>query len=388
MDFLKQDVAFGKHGFNVSRFGMGCMRLPKKIGPGGKESLDEAESVRMIRYAVEHGVNYFDTAYGYGGSEVILGRALKDGFRSRVEIATKLPSWLIKSRADFDRYLAEELERLQVEQIDVYMVHALRKPWWDSLRKQKLFDFLAAAKRQGRIRYAGFSFHDDLSLFKEIVNSYDWDACMIQLNYLDDRTQAGVEGLRYAGKKGLPVVIMEPLKGGALARNLPEDAKQLIASAGRGMNPVRLAFRWLCSMPETTVILSGVNSMAELREDIEVFAGMKGGPLDRKEKALVGKVRESVLRRVKVGCTGCGYCMPCPAGVAIPDVMKVYNDVFILDDMNRGKVFYEVFASGGKGGDRCLDCGKCEKKCPQKIEIRAELAKAHTLLRPAVTAGK
>lgn len=376
-----QYIKFGKQDFSVSRFGMGCMRMPSKIVSEGKRKIDEDESIKMIRYAIDHGVNYFDTAYAYGDSELVVGKALSEGYREKVKLATKLPSWEIKSYGDFNKYLDEQLKRLQVECIDIYLLHAMRQTFWKNFKKLDVFKFLDEAKKQGKIVCAGFSFHDQLSLFKEIVDSYNWDMCQIQLNYLDEHMQAGLEGLHYSASKGLPVVIMEPLKGGSLVNNLPNEVTELLKEDGSGINPVRLALRYLYSLPEATVILSGVSSMEQLKEDIEIFNSMPSGPLNDKELMLVNRVKDLLKSKIVIGCTGCGYCMPCPSGVAIPDLFKSYNDVHMFNQLKLSKIFYkDVFTNGKKDASQCTECGQCEEKCPQRLEIIQGLKDVNKLL--------
>jgi predicted aldo/keto reductase-like oxidoreductase len=252
-----QYTKFGRQDFGVSRFGMGCMRLPsKKLNDAeGKSKIDEDESIKMIRYAIDNGVSYLDTAYAYGDSELVVGKALAKGYRQKTRLATKLPSWEIKSYGDFNKYLDEQLKRLQAEHIDIYLLHAMRQSYWENYKKLDVFKFLEEAKKKGKILCAGFSFHDQLALFKEITDSYDWDICQIQLNYLDEHMQAGIEGLKHADSKSVPVVIMEPLKGGSLVNNLPGEVTELLRKDGGGINPVSLALRYLCSLPEVAVIL-------------------------------------------------------------------------------------------------------------------------------------
>lgn len=376
-----QYIKFGKQDFNVSRFGMGCMRMPSKIISEGKRKIDEDESIKMIRYAIDHGVNYFDTAYAYGDSELVVGKALSEGYREKVKLATKLPSWEIKSYGDFNKYLDEQLKRLQVEFIDIYLLHAMRQTYWENYKKLDVFKFLDEAKKQGKIVCAGFSFHDQLALFKEIVDCYNWDMCQIQLNYLDEHMQAGLEGLHYSASKSLPVVIMEPLKGGSLVNNLPNEVTELLKEDGSGINPVRLALRYLYSLPEATVILSGVSSMEQLKEDIEIFNSMPSGPLNDKELMLINRVRDLIKSKIVIGCTGCGYCMPCPSGVAIPDLFKLYNDVCMFNQLKVSKIFYQdVFISGKKDASQCTECEHCEEKCPQRLEIIKGLKDVRKLL--------
>jgi uncharacterized protein len=378
-----QYIKFGKQDFKVSKFGMGCMRLPsKKLNDGeGKSKIDEDESVKMIRFAIDNGVNYLDTAYAYGDSELVVGKALAKGYRQKTILATKLPSWEIKSHSDPKKYLDDQLKRLQVEHIDIYLLHAMRQSYWENYKKLDIFKFLDEAKKQGKILNVGFSFHDQLELFKEITDSYGWDMCQIQLNYLDEHTQAGLEGLKYAASKSIPVVIMEPLKGGSLVNNLPGEVIELLKKDDSGINPVSLAFRYLCSLSEAAVILSGVSNMAQLKEDIDIFNDMPSGPLNDKESKLVNRVRDLIKNKIKIGCTGCGYCMPCPSGVAIPDIFNLYNDVYMLDYLKVSKIFYKSFASGGNDASHCTECGKCEEKCPQELEIIQGLKDAHILLK-------
>jgi len=377
-----QYVKFGKQDFSVSRFGMGCMRMPSKIISEGKSKIDEDESIKMIRYAIDHEVNYFDTAYAYGDSELVVGKALKGGYREKAKLATKLPSWLIRSYSDFNKYLDEQLKRLQVEYIDIYLLHGLRQTYWENYKKLDVFKFLDEAKKQGKILYIGFSFHDQLSLFKEIVDFYSWDMCQIQLNYIDEHMQAGLDGLHYASLKDVPVVIMEPLKGGSLVNNLPGDVKELLRKEGNGMDPVQLALRYLNSLPEATVILSGVSSMEQLKEDIEIFNSMPSGPLNDKELMLVKRVKDLLESKIVIGCTGCGYCMPCPSGVSIPDLFKLYNDVYMLNQLKASKMFYQnVFKNGKNDASQCTECENCEEKCPQRLEIIKNLKDVHELLK-------
>ena len=275
-------------------------------------------------------------------------RMLQAGYRIRVLQSSYLNfcAPIVSDAIEFNKYLDVQLKRLQVEHIDIYLLHAMRQSYWENYKKLDVFKFLDEAKKQGKILCAGFSFHDQLALFKEITDSYGWDMCQIQLNYLDEHMQAGLEGLKYADSKGIPVVIMEPLKGGSLVNNLPGEVTEFLRKYGGGINPVSLALRYLCSLPEAAVILSGVSSMSQLKEDIEIFNDMPIGPLEDKESELVNRVRDLIKSKIKIGCTGCGYCMPCPSGVAIPDLFKLYNDVYMLDHLKVSKIFYKVFENG------------------------------------------
>ena len=376
---------FGDLGFEVSTFGFGCMRLPLEVQPDGTTDpakIDEQEAIKMIRYAIDKGVNYLDTAYIYhgGNSELLLAKALKDGYREKVKIATKLPVWLVESYEDFEKLLDEQLAKLEVEYIDFYLLHALSKDSWDKIKELGVLDFLDQAVASGKIKYPGFSFHDELPVFKEIIDSYDWKMCQIQLNILDQDYQAGVEGMRYAASKGIPVVIMEPLRGGRLAHNVPEDVKALWDQAETKRSPVEWAFRWLYSFPEITVILSGVSTMEQLKDNLEIFSKSAPNSMDEKELELVRKVKELYDSKIKVGCTGCNYCVPCPSGVEIPRIFSIYNDYSIFGGAKEFKEMYKGLMNEGKDASSCVECGQCESECPQHISIIDKLKEAHEVL--------
>lgn len=376
---------FGDLDFEISVFGVGCMRLPvieKADGSKDYSAIDEEEAIRMIRYAIDHGVNYIDTAYNYhgGNSEVLLGKALKDGYREKVKIATKLPVWQTDSYEDFEKTLDKQLEKLQVDTIDFYLLHALSKKTWDKAKNLKVLEFLDKAVESGKIRYPGFSFHDELEVFKEIVDSYDWKMCQIQLNILDENYQAGVEGLKYVGAKGIPVVIMEPLRGGKLASNIPDDIKALWDSAKVKRSPVEWAFRWLYNFPEVAVILSGVSTMEQLKENIEIFDKAIPNSMTDEELALVAKVKELYESKIKVACTRCNYCMPCPSEVSIPGIFGLYNDASMFETVEEYANHYKNLIKKGKDASKCVECGSCESVCPQNINIIEKLKEAHEML--------
>lgn len=376
---------FGDLGFEVSIFGLGCMRLPLEVQPDGTTDpakIDEQEAIKMIRYAIDNGVNYLDTAYPYhgGNSERLLAKALKDGYREKVKIATKLPVWLAESYEDFEKLLDEQLAKLEVEYIDFYLLHALSKDRWDKIKELGVLDFLDQAVAAGKVKYPGFSFHDELPVFKEIIDSYDWKMCQIQLNILDQDYQAGVEGMRYAASKGIPVVIMEPLRGGRLAHNVPEDVKALWDQAETKRSPVEWAFRWLYNFPEITVILSGVSTMEQLKDNLEIFSKSAPNSMDEKELELVRKVKELYDSKIKVGCTGCNYCVPCPSGVEIPRIFSIYNDYSIFGGAKEFKEMYKGLMNEGKDASSCVECGQCESECPQHISIIDKLKEAHEVL--------
>lgn len=373
---------FGKLGFDVSRFGIGCMRLPLNGDGSNLKDINEEEAIKMIRYAIDNGVNYVDTAYPYHGkmSEPLVAKALKDGYRERVKLATKLPVWLTKTYEDFDKYLDEQLGKLETDHIDFYLLHSLDREDWRRIKELNVLGFLDKAKKSGKIRHAGFSFHDELSAFKEIIDSYDWDMCQIQLNIIDENNQAGVEGLRYAGKKGIPVVIMEPLKGGKLGRNIPDEVKNIYDSSGIKRSPVDWAFKWLYNFPEVAVILSGVSTMEQLKDNIRIFEHAPANSMTPEELSVISKVKEYYLSRTKVGCTRCSYCMPCPAGVSIPDIFELYNNMYIYGTEEESRGAYKRLSENNKGVAKCVECRKCENICPQGLKVPERLKEAHAVL--------
>ena len=376
---------FGNLGFEVSTFGVGCMRLPVKEKPDGSKdysAIDEPEAIKMIRYAIDHGVNYIDTAYSYhgGNSEIVVGKALKDGYREKVKVATKLPIWHANSYEDFERLLDEQRSKLQIDTVDFYLLHSLSKKSWEKARDMKVLDFLDKAVEAGKIKYPGFSFHDELDVFKKIIDSYDWKMCQIQLNILDEHYQAGVEGLKYAGSKGIPVVIMEPLKGGKLALNIPKDVQDMWDTAKVKRSPVEWAFRWLYNFPEVTVILSGVSTMEQLKENIEIFDKAEANSMSDEELEIVAKVKELYLSKIKVDCTRCNYCMPCPNGVSIPRIFGLYNDSVMYETVEEYAKQYQNLIKKDEDASKCIECGDCESVCPQNIEIIEKLKEAHEYL--------
>lgn len=372
---------FGKTNEKVSILGFGCMRLP--LLPGGDPTkIDEEKSIKLVRSAIDTGVNYIDTAYPYhgtgmgqgGASEPFVGKVLKDGYREKVKLATKLPSWLIKTREDMDKYLNEQLKRLETDHIDFYLVHALNRKDWDRLKENGIDEFLDSAIKDGRIKHAGFSFHDKLDLFKEIVDYYDWSFCQIQYNYLDEDFQAGTEGLKYATQKGLGVTIMEPLRGGKLANNLPEEAKVAFNQADVKMTPSEWALKWIWNHPEVTVVLSGMNAMDQVTENIKTASQTEANSLTEKELKIIDEVKSIIKGKVKVSCTACGYCMPCPAGVNIPGCFSAYNNHGMF-----GKDESYNWIQPEQKASKCVECGKCETHCPQGISIRQELKNVKAL---------
>ena len=365
-----------KTGDELSILGFGCMRLPAHTSGSG---IDEDRAIRQLRYAIDHGVNYVDTApaYHFGKSEQILGRALEDGYREKVRVATKLPPWSVRSRGDMDRILNGQLATLKTDHIDYYLLHSLTKESFERLKKLGVLEFLDAARKDGRIRNAGFSSHADLATFKEIVDSYDWAFCQIQYNYLDEHNQAGTEGLEYAHERNLAVMIMEPLRGGNLGGAVPEDVQKIWDGSPVKHSPAAWALRWVWDHPEVTVVLSGMNDEIHIDENLKVAEDAYPRSLSVDELSRIASVRDTYKRLMKVGCTGCRYCLPCPAGVDIPGCFSLYNARFLFPHDNSAKSQYFGRHGGLMGGvsyaGLCRACGKCEKACPQHLPIRDRL---------------
>ncbi|MBT3310424.1 MAG: aldo/keto reductase [Desulfobacterales bacterium] len=371
-----------KTGDKLSVLGFGCMRLPQKIDDKGAVKIDEKLATRQLRYAIDCGVNYVDTAIPYhmGESEPFLGRALSDGYREKVKIATKLPPWLVKTREDMDRFLDDQLERLKTDSIDYYLVHGLDGNIWEKMKSLDVFGFLDKAKEEGRITNAGFSFHGDKDAFKKIIDDYDWDFCQIQYNYLDENNQAGKEGLEYAFSKDVGVIIMEPLRGGNLARKVPAQIESIWNEAEIKRSPAEWALRWVWNHPEVASVLSGMNEDEHVEENIRIANEAYPESLTEKEHQLVKRVEETYRKLMKAGCTGCQYCMPCPSGVDIPTCLEVYDNLHMFGDEITAKLVYFTRVAGGQDGEPanaslCENCGQCEDACPQKLPIQELLEK-------------
>jgi uncharacterized protein len=368
---------FGRSGFDVSALSFGCMRFPCD----GHGNVIENEAVKMIQYAVDNGINYLDTAYVYhgGNSEVVLGKALKNGYRNKTRIATKLPVWNVEVPDDYDKLLDEQLKRLQTDNIDYYLLHALGADSWEKVKKLGLIEKSEKAVKSGKINHIGFSFHDGKDAFKKIIDGYDkWEFCQIQYNYMDTHNQAGTEGLKYAAEKNIPVIIMEPLLGGRLA-NPPENIMKIWNEYKIKRSPADWAFKWLWNQPEVTTVLSGMSSMKQMEENIRI-ADEAGKSLSADDLELIGKIVEKYKAQYPVPCTKCGYCMPCPSGVNIPRNMEIYNDAISHDDLAGARNNYKMFFPDAEKANQCVQCKVCEEKCPQKIQISDWLVKIQKAL--------
>lgn len=370
-----------RNGKPISILGYGCMRFSKK-----GNSIDLEKTEREVMTAIQSGVNYLDTAYIYPGSEAALGEILKrNQCRESVSIATKLPQYLIKSEAALDKYFNEQLKRLQTDYIDYYLMHMLTDiAAWEKLCKLGIKDWIRRKKEEGKIRNLGFSFHGNTEMFLQILNAYDWDFCQIQYNYMDEHSQAGRKGLEAAAAKKIPVIIMEPLRGGKLVDLLPEQAKTLIREDERGWTPAEWAFRWLWNQPEVTCVLSGMNSLPMVEENVRIAGEVQTGEMTARDFATIEAVKAEINRNIKVGCTGCAYCMPCPKGVDIPTAFRCYNRMY-TENRNAGRLEYMQIVSLQKEMSdirNCVECGKCEMHCPQHLPIRQKLKEAQRELQP------
>ena len=364
-----------RYGNQLSILGFGCMRFPQTLG-----IIDMKETEREIMTAFQAGVNYYDTAYIYPGSESAIGEIFeKNQIRDKVYIATKLPHYLIKTAADLDKLFGEELKRLRTDYVDYYLMHMLTDTdTWERLKSLGVVEWIAEKKASGAIRQIGFSYHGNSEMFCNLVDAYDWDFCQIQYNYMDEHSQAGRKGLYHAHSKGIPVIIMEPLRGGKLVNRLPDTAKKIFEEYKIKRTPAQWAFRWLWNQPEVTVVLSGMNSDEMVRDNIQTASTVEVGELGEEEEQMLKQVVNAINAKMKVGCTGCGDCMPCPKGVDIPGTFAAYNRRFA-----EGKfwslvdyVICTTLRKNSTAASNCVNCGKCEKHCPQHIEIRKHLKDA------------
>ena len=364
-----------RYGNDISILGYGCMRFTQTLG---KPDVKKAET--EIMEAFHAGVNYYDTAYIYPGSEAALGEILeRNGIRSQVYIATKLPHYLIKSADSMEKYFQEQLKRLKTDYIDYYLMHMLTDAdTWQRLKDMGIEQWLEEKKCSGVIRQVGFSYHGNSDMFCKLLDAYDWDFCQIQYNYMDENTQAGRRGLHYAHQKGLPVIIMEPLRGGRLVSHLPDTAKTIFRSYKVTYTPAQWAFRWLWNQPEVTCVLSGMNSLEMVRENTATAASAQAGDLGPEEEEMLARVVSAINSKMKVGCTGCGYCTPCPKQVDIPGTFAAYNRLHTEGKFAGLKEYFMCTAArkNSTAASNCVGCGKCEAHCPQHISIREELKKA------------
>jgi len=364
-----------KLGLEVSALGFGCMRFPT-FEDG---NIHEAEATKMVRHAIDNGVNYIDTAWPYHNEkgEAMVGQALRDGYREKVYLATKSPVYYVKEHSDFDKYLDLQLKKLETDHIDFYLLHALTHKRWQECKEHNVFDFIKRAQADGRIKYIGFSFHDELKVFKEIADDYDWDFCQIQLNYMNEEYQAGLEGLHYAAAKGLPVVIMEPLLGGRLAKSGPAPLQDIWNNGPVKRSPVDWALTWLWNKPEVTLILSGMSTMDHVVENIRIAQDALPNSMTEAELAVIEKAKQFYTEQTKVECTACDYCGDCPAKVRISRIFELYNDAFMYGEHQESKNRYKRLAELKGDYSVCLDCGECEEVCPQNLEIRKHMKDFH-----------
>ena len=364
-----------RYGNSISTLGFGCMRFPRKQG-----KIDFAETERQILESIRLGVNYFDTAYIYPGSEAALGEILeKNGLRQQVKIATKLPHYLIRNMQAMEKLFQEQLKRLKTDYVDYYLMHMLCDvPTWNRLKEMGIEQWIEEKRTSGAIRQVGFSYHGNSETFCNLVDAYDWDFCQIQYNYMDENTQAGRRGLNHAASKGIPVIIMEPLRGGKLVNNLPEEAVKIFKEHPKGYTPAQWAFRWLWDQKEVTCVLSGMNSMEMLRENVNTASSAAVGELTEEDQQMLKAVEKAINAKLKVPCTGCGYCMPCPKSVDIPGTFAAYNRCYTESKFNgfREYMMCTLIRKNHTSASNCIGCGKCEKHCPQGIQIRSHLKDA------------
>ena len=365
----------GKLGIQTSAFGLGCMRFNGEAS--GDTTIDEQKAIDLIRQAIDGGVTYLDTAYVYLNktSEIVVGKALRDGYREKVTIATKMPLGSVHDRQSMEALLAEELEKLQTDHIDFYLMHGIDREEWEKFKAIGAPQFFDDMKQAGRIRYKCFSFHGPYEDFEYILNDYDWDMVQIQLNYMDIDNQAGLKGLRLAGEKGIPVVIMEGLLGGRLS-HAPDNVQALYDAFPVKRSPVEWAFRWLCNHPEVSVVLSGCNEESQIDDNLRIFDTVESGIMSEEELKLMDNVREAYISRTKIGCTGCRYCMPCPNGVNIPGIFSAWNNASLYDTDPKTDWNIRQIREKNHGADHCIGCGACEAACPQHLNIIESLQTA------------
>ena len=365
----------GKLNIQASAFGLGCMRF--NGAASGDSIIDEEKAIRLIRRAIDGGVTYLDTAYVYldKTSEIVLGKALRDGYRDKVTIATKMPAEYVHNRAEMEVLLSSELSKLQTDHIDFYLMHGINKEKWEYFKSIGAPQFFDDMKQAGKIRYKCFSFHGPYEEFEYILNDWDWDMVQIQYNFMDVDNQAGKKGLELAGRKGIPVVIMEGLLGGRLSK-APSNVQALYDAFPVKRSPVEWAFRWLCNHPEVSVVLSGCNEQEQIDENLRVFDTVDSGIMSKEELKLMENVQAAYRSRTKIGCTGCRYCMPCPNGVNIPGLFSVWNNVSLYDTNPKWDWDLRQIREKNSGADQCVGCGACEAACPQHLNIIESLQTA------------
>jgi len=373
---------FGSLDWEVSALGFGAMRLPILDDDSGK--INEPLATEMIRHAIDNGVNYVDTAWGYHReqSEPFVGKVLKDGYREKVRVATKMPSWLVKEEADFDRFLEEQMKRLDIDYLDFYLLHTLNAEFWQRYQDLDIFSWAEKRMAEGVFGHLGFSFHDEYPVFESIVNGYDnWTLAQIQYNYVDTDYQAGRKGLQLAADRGMAVVVMEPLRGGRIAKNPPpEPVAKVWAKSEREWTPAAWAFHWLYDQPEVTMTLSGMSEMSHVEENLEIASESGIGKLTEEDHDRIKAAREVYFSLAPIPCTQCEYCLPCPSGVAIPRIFDIYNDAVAYDAWGHAKWAYNNPLKPEARADKCIECGECEEACPQNIQIIDWLATAHQKL--------
>lgn len=375
---------FGKLNKKPSLLGFGAMRLP--VINGNNRGIDEQEAIRMIRYAIDNGVNYVDTAWPYHGeqSEIVVGKALKDGYREKVMLATKNPTWLINKAEDWDEYLDKQLQKLDTDSIDFYLQHCLDKEGWEKFRRFNLWDRAMAAKKSGKIKYFGFSFHDRYEVFEDILDTYDWDFCQIQYNYLDTDYQAGLKGLKKAASKNIGVIVMEPLRGGKLVNGLPKNILDKMDAYPVKRKPVEWALRWIANHPEVSTILSGMSTFEQVEENVRLCSmpDIVPNSLSSDELTFIEQLANEWKSMKLIGCTGCNYCMPCPNGVNIPGSFKIYNygHSAMADAESVSRKDYKKFIDEKCDASLCVECGSCESACPQHLPIIETLKTLHAEL--------
>ncbi|MCG8482820.1 MAG: aldo/keto reductase [Clostridia bacterium] len=363
-----------KNNDKLSSLGYGLMRLPMENG-----KIDDQRAKEQLFFAIDNGVNYIDTAWTYhdGDSEAFVGRVLTKAYRQKVKIVSKLPQWLCKSKKEMHYYMDKQLEKMKIQYIDYYLIHSIDGPRWEELKEIGVLEFLDEIKEQGKAINVGFSYHGNQKDFSGMVDDYDWDMCQIQYNILDEEYQAGTKGLKYAASKGMAVMIMEPLRGGMLANNVPNEVRRIYDTGKTQRSNAEWALKWLLNQPEVTVVLSGMNEKEHIIENLKIASETNTNSLTQEDLEIVKKAGETYRSLMKIGCTSCGYCMPCPKNVDIPNAFHLYNAYHMNDDKKRIKMLFMAQMSGAVSSQslpsQCINCGKCTKHCPQNIEIPKQL---------------